>query len=88
MSPHCLTLSLGPVSHHSAATTMLFSPKSIVLALMAFVVAAGAVPTTLDERCHHTDRVCNPHTAATCPRCCYAEQCIGRPCEVNCDLYG
>ncbi|KAH7344676.1 hypothetical protein B0J17DRAFT_763440 [Rhizoctonia solani] len=54
---------------------MLFSSKSIVIALVAFVTAVGAVPTALDERCHSSDRVCNPHTAATCPRCCFPEQC-------------
>ncbi|KDN36188.1 hypothetical protein RSAG8_11020, partial [Rhizoctonia solani AG-8 WAC10335] len=67
---------------------MLISPKSVLLALVAFVATVCAVPTTLDERCHLTNRVCNPHTAETCPRCCFPEQCIGKPCEVDCDVFG
>ncbi|KAH7344677.1 hypothetical protein B0J17DRAFT_636433 [Rhizoctonia solani] len=88
MSPQYSILSSGSASPHSLITAMLFSSKSIVFALVALVVAVGAVPTSLNERCHLTNRVCNPHTAETCPTCCFPEQCIGKPCEVDCDVFG
>ncbi|KAJ7275064.1 hypothetical protein C8J57DRAFT_1224604 [Mycena rebaudengoi] len=51
----------------------MFFPKSVLLALAAFVAATNAV--ALDQRCHLTNGQCNPFTAENCPLCCFPEQC-------------
>lgn len=50
-----------------------------VFAILAAVISnAAASPSSgghLENRCHLTNGVCNPYTPATCPICCFPEQC-------------